>query len=206
MATMGDSVSFFGVDCADLPRWDCSIDGVWRAVLTELRWSVKAATALRVWHRTRRSDPESARLHLQRATRAARVAENARERGFIDLLAAGQPGTFAPAEEQQLHDAAFAVMRTASDAGERLDLLWERLRQAFAALAAAGDGTGDARPRLRARRRLVRRALTYRLLGAAEGIIARFKRRQRRKAAAPEDAPRRVSRGRAPPLLSDCSI
>ena len=203
---MGDSVSFFGVDCADLPRWDRSIERVWIAVIGELRWSVKAVTALRVWHRIRGTDPESARLHLQRATRAAQVAENARGRAFIDLLAACQPGTFAPDEEPQLYDAAFAVMRSASDAGERLDILWERLRQAFAALAAAGDGTGDARPRLTARRRLARRALTYRLLGAAERIVARFKRRQRRKAAAPEDAPRRVSRGRAPPLLSDCSL
>jgi hypothetical protein len=40
----------------------------------------------------------------------------------------------------------------------------------------------------------------------SEIIRTLFKRRQRSKAATPEDAPRKVSRGRAPPLLSDCTL
>jgi hypothetical protein len=199
---MGETVSFLGVDCADLPRWDESIDRGWRAVIAELRWSVKAVKALALWHRTWMADPASARLHLHRATRAARAAENARERGAISLLAAGQPGTFEPGEERQVRHAAFQMIRTANQAGERLDLLWEKLQQAFAALAAAGDGRIYIAPRPG----LARRILRFRLLTVAQRILAHIKRRQRRKAAAPEDAPRRVSRGRAPPLLSDCSL
>ena len=39
-----------------------------------------------------------------------------------------------------------------------------------------------------------------------EIIRTLLQRRQRSKAVAPEDVPRRVSRGRAPPLLSDCTL
>ena len=194
---MADSVSFFGADCAELPRWDRSIDSTWKAVIRELRWSVKSVKALHLWHRTRRTDPASARLHLGRATRAAQVAENARERGAVHLLAAGQPGTFRPGEEQQLTDAAVAVLRSANQAGERLDLLWDKLQQVFVFLAVNGDGRTDAA----IRPAVARRVLRYRLLSAAERILARIKRRQRSRAAAPEEAPRKLSRGRAPPLL-----
>ena len=199
---MVGSVSFFGVDFADLPRWETSIDSTWKAVLRELSWSVKAVKALRLWHLTRVADPVSARRHLERAIRAARMAENARERGAINLLAAGQPGTFQPGEERQLRHAAFQVLRTANQAGERLDLLWQKLQQAFDALAASGDG----RSHVAVRPGVARRLLKQRLLSAAERILAHIKRRRPSQAAAPEDAPRRVSRGRAPPLLSAASL
>ena len=198
---IGEAASFFGVDRAKLPRWDRSIDSSWKAVIKELRWSVKSVKALHVWHRTRRTDPASARLHMHRAMRAALIAERARERSAINLLAAGQPGTFEPGEERKVRHAAFQVIRSANKAGERLDLLWEKLQQAFAVLSPAGDG----RPHV-VRRRFARRVLRDRLRSAAERILARIKRRQRSRAAAPEDAPRRVSQGRAPPFPAAASL
>ena len=51
-----------------------------------------------------------------------------------------------------------------------------------------------------------RRCLIHRPASAGDRIEALFKRRRRSKAAVPEDAPRRVSRGRAPPSLTVCSL
>jgi len=51
-----------------------------------------------------------------------------------------------------------------------------------------------------------RRCLIHRPVSAGDRIEALFKRRRRSKAAAPEEAPRNVSRGRAPPSLEACSL
>ena len=51
-----------------------------------------------------------------------------------------------------------------------------------------------------------RRCIHDRTPSPTDRIEALFKRRRRSKAAAPEDAPRKVSRGRAPPSLADCPL
>ena len=199
---MREAVSFADVDRADKPQRPTSIEDAQDAVLAQLYWTVKSARSLVIVHRCK-ADPISARRHLEHSLRGARTAQRARESGVLCIVAAGLAGGVigTPAEERQRNADLDVVLRTFRDAGARLDLIWEGLRQAFVALAGAQDG----RPWVERPRRK-RRVLQYRLLQAAERILAHIKRRLRWKAAAAEDAPRRVSRGRAPPLLADCAL
>ena len=51
-----------------------------------------------------------------------------------------------------------------------------------------------------------RHSLIHRPVSVADRIEALFQRRRRSKAAAPEEVPRKPSRGRAPPFLEACSL
>jgi hypothetical protein len=106
-----------------------------------------------------------------------------------------------------------AVSRTAADIRQRLlqtaleiaDLARKIDQRSAEVLAEAEQAAGEGRtfPDLPTpsppRSHLLR-------IDAGECIRALLRRRQRSRAAAPEDAPRKVSRGRAPPLLSACPI
>jgi hypothetical protein len=87
-----------------------------------------------------------------------------------------------------------ALTARLKDAGDELEELW-------------ANGVGP-RPKVEppSRPKPPRHRLVHRPANAADRIEALFKRRRRSKAAAPEDAPRGVSRGRAPPSLAVCSL
>jgi hypothetical protein len=189
----------------DPPEWKRSIFRVWDALARTCRFTQKAASELRASERLLATHPECARQHLRLASQAVRKADAQRERVCVYLIAAGSPGAYERCEEPLVQDAAFHAFERGMENGAELDAVSERLNRALADLPGT-SGIDDRRPHLPGGARLPRRFLTRGLLSAADRIRALFKRRQRFCAAAPEDAPRRVSRGRAPPSFAVCSI
>ena len=91
---------------------------------------------------------------------------------------------------------------------QEIDAVFALLREAFHEIDdLAEHGVGPV-PKVEPapRPRPPERQLICRPPRPTDRIEALFKRRQRWRSAAPEDAPRRLSRGRAPPSLSDCSL
>ena len=103
----------------------------------------------------------------------------------------------------------FDIGRRLAEIGEALALLSSRIdRRSKELLADARAAVAEGRPILLDDpvRPIPDRAFLLRNAEVTESLHALWKRRQRSSAAAPEDAPRKVSRGRAPPLLSDCAL
>ena len=188
-----------------LPEWQRSIAIVRDALDREARWTRVAARELRTAERLGATHPKCALQHLRLASDALRKAEKQRERASVYLLAAGLPGASTPGDEPLLRFAAFRVLLRGNARGAELDAAWERLNEALAELP-DNVRIEDSRRPVPGGVRLPRRFLMRGLLSATERIDALFKRRQRSGAAAPEDAPRRISRGRAPPSLGFCPI
>ena len=157
------------------------------------------------FERVRAAHPGLARRYLRRASKDVRKADELRAVAFLNLLGYGLEVDvdfqFPPSEMVRILAAAIQVTKASLGLWKRLDAMLKQVEAISAELA-----EHDARPRLTIPPASRRRFLVYRLRSAAVRILAFLKRRQRSKAAAPEDAPRRVSRGRAPPSPALCPL
>ena len=188
------------------PTWQRSLFRVWDALHRTARCNLKALIELRIAEQFRATQPRVARQHLRLAARAVRRAEAQRKLALDLIVATGTRSAYKPRDTFIVQHVVTNVFEWRMEVGAEVDELWQRLNEALALLPGALDDRDDDRPGVWTRGRLPRRFLTHALLAAADRIHALFKRRQRSKAAAPEDAPRRVSRGRAPPFLSAATL
>ena len=185
--------------------WGRPLASAWRAVFRYGRLTERAARFLSACQRLRETNPRRALLLLHRAAADVRKADELRGRAVCYVLDSGQ----AEIPRHQLRRVRFCaldVLSESNEKGQRLDEVMEQLKQVTAALA--GLEVDEVRPSVSApwSRLPLRRFLGRRLRSAAERILALFQRRQRSKAAAPADAPPKLSRGRAPPSFSPCPI
>jgi len=165
----------------------------------------QASDALEACERRWTARPRLARRHLRRASKAVRKADELRGRALVGLSVAGGEAAQVPGETVRVTKASISIVQTSLATWVRLDEMMKRVEEASAAL---GVGDGDNRPPVPKPAWPIppRRFLARWSRSVADRILALFKRRQRRTTAAPADAPRRVSRGRAPPSVAGCSL
>ena len=172
------------------------------------RTAAHALACTHVRDRVRRRGAMNAHHRVERASDLLMIAHGHLSEAIADLNAATillqrTPNDFdgAPRELTLLSARIGAICLGLAYAGVRLAEASEEVL----ALAEAGVGP---QPKVEppSRPQPPPRQLLARPLQPGERIEALFQRRQRSKAAAPEDAPRNVSRGRAPPSPSDCAL
>ena len=169
-------------------------------LIDEASADLEACNRLMLWH------PRSARRHLRRASKAVRKADELRGHAFIGLCNAGTEAQQVPGETVRAVKASIPIVWEGNAMGSRLDALMTRLRFAAADLEEVLPDDGRSRMPQPASRLPRRRFLAHWSLSATSRILALFKRRRRRTPATPADAPRNVSRGRAPPSLEACFL
>ena len=180
----------------DPPYWQRSLFRSWEVLNRVARLTIRAATEVRFAERVRATDPAGARAHLRVASRAIRKAEAQREIHCGYLVLASRRGTYDPSDESHVEYCLETALERVIDASVWLTKVTERLNEILPTLPAVPDFDDACPPRF----------LAPRTVSVADRVLALFKRRQRRKTAAPEDAPRRISRGRAPPTLELCTL
>ena len=199
---------FCTCDCGDakmpargeaFPRWAAILDLGWRCMRQSDRLVDRAAADLQAAERLHSRHPDRARRRLVAASVALRKADRLRGRTFEAVWFGDRE---CPPDQMPLRDhASIHAFWDGMRVFARLDQVWEQVRQAIAVLDAEGVDDGRSRipswPPVRRRDALRRGSLI-----ARDRILALLKRRERSKAAAPEDAPRKASRGRAPPALA----
>ena len=176
--------------------WRRYIERGWEAVRLASERAEHAVRALAACEHAGSAHPRRARRHLHAASKDVAVAAELRLDAWMSLLAAGIEEEHSSREMVAIISAVLQVVKASAALWKRLDDLRKRVETVGAVLA-----IGDLRPRVAIPSAARRRVLADRLRSAAVRILAFLKRRQRSSAAAPEDAPRRVSRGRAPPFL-----
>jgi hypothetical protein len=180
--------------------WRRYIASTWDAVRIASDRVECASHLMAVCDSVRGAHPRLARSYLRRAEKNVGLAYELKIHTFMCLLATGIEYDYPPSEMVRIISFALQVVKASDGLWQRLDAMLKRIQTVSAELGP------DVRPRVPVCTALQRHHLAQRLRSMAVRILAFLQRRQRSRAAAPEDAPRRVSRGRAPPFLSAATV
>ena len=177
------------------PAWTEAIDHAEQSMNACERRMSEIVRAANVGDRVRRVGAVRAHHRIERAADWLLVAHAFLSEAIEDLNLALILIEMAPDDAAGAAEALFATTRRITEVGVRLALVSEQLQAASEAIVEeAKNGVGP-EPKVEPRFFLGDEP------NVAALIEALFRRRQRSKAAAPGEIHRRISRGRAPPLL-----